>query len=71
MYLNFSLPSSGKQCCVRGEERSSVPHGAGGEGPAATRALIRPSVTMVRGENIIFKVAIIGELATETLDRIK
>ncbi len=32
---SMHLPSSGKQCCVSGLVRSSVPHGSGGVGTAS------------------------------------
>jgi len=41
--INKYLPSAGKQCCVKGEVKSKVPHGAGGEGWPETKMLRNPS----------------------------
>jgi hypothetical protein len=44
--FNSNLPSAGKQCCVKGEVKSKVPHAAGGEGWPETNMVRNPSTAM-------------------------
>ncbi len=46
--------SSGKQCCVRGDVRSKVPQGAGGEGTAAACVAKRTMRMDVRDIVVVF-----------------